>query len=132
VYPKPLIPKPAVALLACAALIAAAGCGKTDQEQVRELSEDYVAAISKGDFAGACGLFTDAYRQQLGGEVGCEVAQADQFGGPDGSVKLEIAAIKVKGDRGNVGLMVRQSGSPSPLTLLVEKEDGDWLVRGQQ
>jgi hypothetical protein len=124
----------ALALLALSAA-AATGCGQTDQEQVREVTEDYIDAIGMGDYAGACRLFTAGYVAELGGAGGCERAQADQFGGPGGpTAAIEIASVGVKGDRGNVTVNVtREGGSPSPLTLLMVKQaDDEWRVRGQQ
>jgi ketosteroid isomerase-like protein len=121
--------------LACAVSIAiGTGCGQTDQEQVREVTEDYIGAISKQDFAAACELFTDEYRTELGGDSGCARAQADQFTGPQGtSPELEIAGVRVRGDRANVALNVSRDGSPSPLALLMVAEDDDrWRIRGQQ
>ena len=123
------------AIVACVLAVAVgAGCGRTDQEQVREVTEDYIDAIAKGDFGGACDLFTDEYRSELGGEAGCARAQADQFASPQGSApKLEIADVRVKGDRANVGLEISRDGPPSPLSLLMVKEDDDrWRIRGQQ
>jgi len=123
-------------LVACAISVTlGTGCGQTDQEQVREATEDYIDAISKGDFAAACELFTAEYRAELGGDAGCARAQADQFAGPPGSTaNLEIAAVRVKGDRANVAMNVhRDSGSPSPLALLMVNEADDrWRIRGQQ
>jgi ketosteroid isomerase-like protein len=125
-----------IGALACAAALAGgAGCGQTDEEHVREVTEDYIGAIANRDFAGACGLFTAAYRAELGGEAGCAQAQEDQFGGAPGSTaELEIASVRVNGDRANVALNVsRGSGSPSPLALLmVNQGDDDWRIRGQQ
>ena len=92
-------------------------------------------ALTRGDYAGACKQFTAAYVRELGGAAGCERAQADQFEGPGGApATLEIASVGVKGDRGNVTVnVIREGGSPSPLTLLMVKEnDDEWRVRGQQ
>lgn len=122
-------------MLACAAAIAAApGCGETEQEQVRDATDAYISAVAKGDYAAACELFTAAYLKELEGPVGCRRAQADQFGGPAGaSASLEIASVRVKGDRANVTVNVsRGAGSPSPLTLLMVLQDEEWLIRGQQ
>jgi hypothetical protein len=125
-------PRRALLVLAAAAAIGA-GCGQTDQERAREATEDYIEAISKGDYAAACKLFTPAYLRELNGPAGCERAQADQFGGPGGTTAtLEISSVRVKGDRGNVTVNVSRGGSPSPLTLLMVAEGDEWLVRGQQ
>src|SRR5262245_33531596 len=122
--------------VACvAALALGAGCGQTDQEKVREVTDDYAQAISKGDYSGACKLFTAEYLAELEGPAGCERAQRDQFAGPGGATAtVEVAVVRVNGDRGNVTVNVtREGGSPSPLTLLTVKEDDDqWRIRGQQ
>ena len=127
---------PRIALLACAASAAlAAGCGQTDQEQARKATEDYIEAIAKGDYGAACRQFTAEFLRELDGPAGCERAQADQFGGPGGATAtLEVANVRVNGERGNVTVNVtREGGSPSPLTLLMVKEDDEeWRVRGQQ
>jgi ketosteroid isomerase-like protein len=122
-------------LTACAFLITlGTGCGQTDQEQVREVTEDYIDAIAKGDYEAACELFTPAYLSELDGTAGCARSQADQFGGPSGSTAtLEIAAVRTKGDRANVTINVSRGGSPpSPLALLMSNEADDWRISGQQ
>ena len=102
---------------------------------MREATEDYADAISRGDYAAACKLFTAEYIVELEGAAGCERAQRDQFEGAGGArTSVEIAGVRVNGDRGNVTVNItREGGSPSPLTLLLVKEDDDqWRIRGQQ
>ena len=134
-YPLRRISKPTLTALACAVAVAlGSGCGQTDQEQARKATEDYIQAISRGNYAAACELFTAGYRAELGGEAGCARAQADQFTGPQGNPPdLAIATVRVMGDRANVALNVSRDGPPSPLLLLMVNEGGDeWRIRGQQ
>jgi hypothetical protein len=122
-------------LAACAISVTlGTGCGQTDQEQVREVTEHYIDAIAKGDYEAACELFTPAYLIELGGAAGCARSQADQFGGPTGpTATLEIAAVRTKGDRANVTINVSRGGSPpSPLALLMSNQSDDWRISGQQ
>jgi ketosteroid isomerase-like protein len=121
--------------LACAvAVLVWAGCGQSDQEQVREVVQDYIQTVSKGDFAATCDLFTAEYRRQLGGDPACVQAQAAQFGSPSSKPELALSSVHVKGEHANAGLQIsRDSGSPSPLSLLLVLEDDDqWRIRGQQ
>ena len=50
----PPVSRPLTALACIVALLAAAGCGETDQEQAREVAQDYVEAGDTGDFEAVC------------------------------------------------------------------------------
>ena len=134
-YPKMGKSKRFLTGIACAvAMLLWGGCGQSDQEQVRQVVEDYIQAVSKGDFAATCDLFTDEYRRQLGGDAACVQAQRAQYGSASSEPDLQISSVHVKGKHANAGLEIsRDSGSPSPLSLLVVLEDDDqWRIRGQQ
>jgi hypothetical protein len=134
-YPKVRISTRFVVALACAAsIVGSGGCGQSDQEQVRELVQDYIHTVSKGDFAATCDLFTSRYRRELARDAGCVEAQTAQFGPQGSAPDLEIASVHVNGEHANAGLNIsRNGGSPSPLSLLLVLEDDDqWRIRGQQ
>jgi hypothetical protein len=126
----------AIAAVLVAGLAATAcACGKSDQEQVRQVVEDYIQALSTGSFDAACELFTPRYRRQLGGAAACAEAQADQFGGSGAAkAELELSRVRVKGEHANATLNVsRNSGPPSPLAVLLALDENDhWRIRGEQ
>ena len=52
--------------LAClVALAAAAGCGESEQEQAREVAQDYAEARTDGDYAAVCELFSENFVAEL-------------------------------------------------------------------
>ncbi len=125
--------QPLIALLCLVAAAAGAGCGRTDQERVREVAQDYIQAASGGDFAAACHRFTDRFLHELGGEGGCEAALAGQYAQRGAKPEVELASVQVKGHRASAELRIkRDGGAPSPFTLLLIKGGAGWQISGQQ
>ena len=99
------------ALFCAAALLAAAGCGETDQEQAREVARNYVDARNEGDFALACDLYSDSFKQQLAIGENCAAFVEEQTSGAGG--ELSVADVHVNDDRATADLDVSE-GSEAP------------------
>jgi hypothetical protein len=120
------------ALVCAAALVAVAGCGETDQEQAREVVQDYVDARNDRDFEVVCDLFSDSYKQQLAVGDNCPSFMEEQTSGAGG--EFSIADVHVNDDRANADLDVSEgSESPSRVAVVLERQDDDeWKITGIQ
>ena len=121
-------------LLVCtAALVAIAGCGESDQEQAREVVQDYVDARNDGDFETVCELFSDTFKDQLGVGEDCAAFIEEQTTCGDAESTLEVVDVRVKNDRATADIdVVREGEGPSRVTLTLASEDGEWKITGLQ
>jgi len=118
--------------IACAAsLVAAAGCGESDQEQAREVVQDYADARNGGDFEQVCDLYSDSFKQELAIEQNCPAFVEEQTSGADG--ELSVVDVRVNDDRATADLDVQGPDGPSRVGLTLEREDDDeWRITGLQ
>lgn len=120
------------ALVCAAALAGAIGCGESDQEQAREVVQDYVDARNTGDFQAVCDLFSDKLKQELATDD-CPAFVEEQSGGADGEEELSVVAVRVREDVATADVDVtRGSQGPSRIGLRLERQDGDWRIAGLQ
>ncbi len=126
------MPRFLTALACAAALVAAIGCGESDQEQAREVVQDYVDARSEGDAERICELFSDSFKQELAVGDNCAAFVTEQSSGA-GSGELSIVDVTVNGDKANAGIDVtRDAEGPSRIGLTLERQDGEWRITGFQ
>jgi hypothetical protein len=120
------------ALVCAAALVAAAGCGETDQEQAREVVQDYVDARNDGDFELVCDLYSDSFKQQLATGENCPAFVEEQTAGAGG--ELSVVDVRVRDDRATADLDVSEgSEGPSRVAIVLERQDDDsWRIVGLQ
>ena len=121
-------------LLVCAAALAAvAGCGESDQEQAREIVQDYVDARNSGDFERVCELFSEDFKEQLGVAENCADFIEEQTSGGDTDSEFQVVDVRVRDDRATADIdVVREGEGPSRISLTLGKEDGDWKITGLQ
>jgi hypothetical protein len=126
---RPIIRRAAVAV-ACAAAIAAAGCGgKGDEQSAGEAAQAYVDARNERDAAKVCGLYSEQLKQQLAIAGSCEAFVKEQSSGISGEAK--VVSVKSHGDQGTATLAVSGEGvKPVQVTIQLERQDGDWLITG--
>ena len=119
------------ALVCAAALAAAAGCGESDQEQAREVVQDYVDARNDGDFELVCDLYSDGYKEELAVGENCPAFVQEQTSGSSG--ELSVVDVQVNDDRATADLDVSQgSEGPSRVALVLEREGDEWKITGLQ
>ena len=115
------------AMVCAAALVAAAGCGETDQEQAREVVQDYVDARNDGDFELVCDLYSDSYKEELAIGENCPAFVEEQTSGASG--ELSVVDVQVNDERATADLNVSQgSEGPSRVALVLEREDDSWRI----
>jgi hypothetical protein len=120
-----------LAPLACAAaLIPLAGCGRTDEEKVRDTVDQYVKAQKDKNYEKVCNLFDDSFRRDQGLVANCPQTLASQdTGQPAGD--STISSVKVNHGKATVALDVSQGGeAPSRRTISLVRRDGDWKISG--
>jgi hypothetical protein len=129
----PTMPRRTITALVCAAaLVAVAGCGETDQEQAREVVQDYVDARNDGDFELVCDLYSDSYKQELAIGENCPAFVEEQTTGAGGG-ELSVADVNVNDDRATADLDVSEgSEGPSRVAIVLEREDDEWRITGVQ
>jgi hypothetical protein len=118
------------AMVCAAALVAATGCGETDQEQAREVVQDYVDASNEGDFETVCDLYSESFKQELAVED-CPGFVEENTSGAGG--ELSVVDVRVSGDRATADLDVTQGQEgPSRVGVTLEREDDEWRITGLQ
>jgi hypothetical protein len=126
------VPRSITAVLCAALLVAAAGCGQSDQEKAREVVQDYVDARSAQDYEAVCDLYSDSFKQQLGA-TDCPAFVQEQTAGADVQEDLKIVSVRVNEDRAIAELdAAGETGAPTRIGLVLERQDGDWLITGLQ
>jgi ketosteroid isomerase-like protein len=126
--------RPILTALACvAALAVVAGCGETDQEQAREVAQDYVDARNAADFEAVCALYSDQFKQELGTDD-CAAFVREQTAGAEGDESLSLVDVRVREDVATADLDVTHGeAGPSRIVIRLERQDdGDWAITSLQ
>jgi hypothetical protein len=126
------VPRPAIALLWCA-LVAAAGCGGSDREDIGSTLREFVAALNTRDADKFCDeLVTQDFLEKQTFAKGDRARddckrQLRQIRGL--RVKLvRIASLKVDGDRARVRTVLSVRGQEQDQLYRLRKEGGDWRI----
>jgi hypothetical protein len=119
-----------LALIVAVSVALLAGCGGDDGgESAQDVAQSYVDAQTSKDFERVCALFSDQFRQQLGGDDWPSFREEQSSGIPRGQFKL--VSVNEEGDRATATLETRgESGKPVRLQISLERQDGDWRVTG--
>lgn len=121
-----------LAALAClAALAVATGCGESEQEQAREVAQDYVDASNEGDFEAVCELYSDEFIEQLG-TTDCPAFVQENTSGAES--ELELVDVRVTDDVATAEIDVVSSDAEGPIRvgLRLQRQDGDWRISSLQ
>ena len=119
-----------LAMLLTAAAGLTAGCGKSEDDQVRAVVERFADAGAKADYQRICDeLITPALSQKVEA-VGlpCEIAFKKGLEGVK-NPRIVVRSVKVDGDKARVAVHSTATGEkPSDDVLQVVKIDGDWRI----
>ena len=116
-----------------AAALAFAGCGKSDEDKVKETVTSYIDALSSGDGAKACGLVSESAANQIKTQSkakDCATAIEAFTKSPQGpAVKkafdaAKVEKVEVKGKKATATIRVASQTAPLPL----EKDGDDWKL----
>lgn len=123
-----------IALACAAALVALVGCGESDQEQAREVVQEFVDARADSDAEAECDLYAESYKQELAVGENCAgfVEEASSGAAPG---ELEVIEVRVNGDKGSADIDILREGGEGParISLLLTREsDDEWRIAGFQ
>ena len=94
--------------------------------------QDYVDARNSQDFEAECDLYSDEFKEQLGA-TNCPAFVEEQSSGADFEQEVNLVSVRVKDDRATAELAAAAEGGGTTRAILVlERQDGDWLVTGFQ
>jgi hypothetical protein len=128
------VPRLLTAVVCVAALAALAGCGESDQEQAREVVQDYVDARGADDYGRICELYSDDFKEELNVDD-CEAFVREQTSGGEGNgqEELNIVDVRVRDDRAIAEIdVVRGEQGPSRIGLVLTRDGDDWKISGLQ
>jgi hypothetical protein len=123
-------PRAAAALLAAVALAGFAGCGTSDDEQVRDTLRRFQAATAKKDYGALC---KDVLARDLVGRLQaiglpCELALRKSLGGV-ARPSLTIEKVKVRGDTALANIRTSAAGQrPSRDTIRLVRQGDGWRI----
>jgi ketosteroid isomerase-like protein len=125
------VPRSVTALI-CAALLAGgvAACGESDQEQAREVVQQYIDASNADDFDQVCDLYSDEFKQQLVAGANCPAFVQEQSSAVE--QEFELVQISVNGDRGTaeINAVQKEEGGPRRIRLQLQRTGDEWQVSG--
>jgi ketosteroid isomerase-like protein len=123
--------RPALLILACAALLAGCGGGGgNDQQSARDVAREYVDARNQGDAAKVCEL----YSQQLIRELktsNCVAFVQEQTAGT--ATDLTLVGVSEHGDQATATIQARVgevANAIAPIELQLTRENGQWRISG--
>jgi Domain of unknown function (DUF4878) len=136
VIQSPPLPRLLPALLATVALVlAACGGGGDDKDEAEQTVRDFVKATNDRDTETFCGeLASQEFLEQSTGAKG-DQAQEECRRQLEAIQGLEVELVRIRetkidGDRATVTAVIESQGAPTPQTLRLVKEDGDWKLAG--
>jgi ketosteroid isomerase-like protein len=122
--------------LLAAAVLVLAGCsgvgGKSEEDKVKDVVNQFVAAGNARDFAKVCDLLTEQMRAVQGGKQ-CEANFKTRAGGAKSHTQIEITDVRISGTQAAVDAKLRNGKNPaSEQQLLLQKQHGEWRVATAQ
>ena len=127
------MPRPPVAIVLTVALAAAmslAACGKSDEDQVRDVVTRFAQATAKKDYQQICDDLIARRLAETVEEFGLPCEQAFRAGlGAVRYPRLQIVRVRLKKDKALVTVRTSASNQmPSTDTLRLVREDGSWRI----
>ena len=124
------MPLRAISLLIVLAL-AAAGCGRSPERDVRNTLNAFGEAIAKKDYQRLCDdIFSEKLVEQVRETLPCESALQQSEISELRQPKLEIKRISVDGDTANAVVATSAANQrPSEDTVRLVKEGDDWRIQ---
>ena len=127
------MPRPPVAIVLTAALAAAmslTACGKSDEDQVRDVVTRFAQATARKDYQQICDDLIARRLAETVEEFGLPCEQAFRTGlGAVRYPRLQIVRVRLKKDKALVTVRTSASNQmPSTDTLQLVREDGSWRI----
>jgi ketosteroid isomerase-like protein len=114
-------------LVAALAMVAASGCGGSEEDAARDVVKRYAEAIAEGDEKEVCDTLTEDSRKQLD-RGGCEKAYSNfgAFLDREQKDKLRDLEPDVKIDGAKATTAIPEE--PLKGEVRLEKQDGEWRI----
>lgn len=131
-YPPASVRRPsaALALIAGALALAAAGCGPSDPEQIEQTMQDFGRAIAERDYDALCEDVLAAELVENVRSVGLDCPVALRLGLEEvRAPRLDVLDVDIVGDQALARVRSSAQGQePSEDAVRLVKQDGDWRV----
>jgi hypothetical protein len=125
----------ALMLSLAVAVLAPAGCGDDDKDDIEQTVRDFVSASSEPDPDAFCGeIVTQEFLEQATGATGDRAAdecrrQLEESAGVEAEL-VQIHSTEIDGEEARVRAVIRAQGQAATRTLRLEQEDGRWKLAG--
>jgi hypothetical protein len=119
----------AVSILLCL-LVLAAGCGQSEEREVRRTLDAFAQATARKDYQRLCDdLFAERLVEEVRRTVPCEVALRNSSLNDAQNPKLTVRSITVDGDRATARVATTAANQrPSEDTVELVKEGEQWRI----
>jgi hypothetical protein len=118
----------AIAAIVVVLVLVIGGDEESPEEAARASAEEFVGAITDGDYETACGMLTGALRDQIGGQE-CPDRLGATVGQAGGSLEIEILEVRVSGPQAVAETRVRTAQAPATESSFdMQLEDETWRV----
>src|SRR4051812_26258437 len=122
----------AIAVAVAVGLLAAAGCGQSDEDQVKATAHDFFDALQDQDGGRACKLVTPDFAKQVTSSMneisdtkgGC----ADALAGFQGTAVPKFPKVTAVNLNGNTATAIVEGDGGTRAQISLEKSGGDWKV----
>jgi hypothetical protein len=127
------VPARTTTAIACALtlVLAAAGCGRSDERDVRDTLDAFAEATARKDYQRLCDeLFSARLVEEVRQTVPCEVALRNSSLDDARDPKLTVRSVKVDGERATAQVATSAANQrPSQDTVQLVKESGEWRIQ---
>jgi hypothetical protein len=121
----------AAVLAAGLVLVAAPGCGGSDEDDVKEVVQDYTEGVADGDGGKVCNTLSDESKdrfQQAGAKCEDVFKSFGAFLNDEQKDKLKDIDPDVEVDGDNATAKVDELEGTGSTEVKLKKEDGDWKI----
>jgi ketosteroid isomerase-like protein len=124
--PRPLV----TVLCAFVAAVSAAGCGASDERDVRATLDLFAEATAKKDFQTICDdVFASGLVAKVRAQVPCELALGRSSLADAISPRMEVRRVQVDGDRASATVRTSAENQPaSDDTVELVREQEGWRI----
>jgi Putative lumazine-binding len=120
----------AILALLCVLAVAGAGCGRSEEREVRRTLDAFAQATARKDYQRLCDdLFAERLVEEVRRTVPCEVALRNSSLNDARNPKLTVRSVAVDGNRATAVVATSAANQrPSEDTVELVKEGEQWRI----